>query len=75
MAENDALVGPVWTPEPRSAEFIKRTTIMTIQCYKQNMKGLGPVVSEIFLCFSHSKSMGALCCHGNQSSYLTWPET
>ena len=28
-----------------------------------------------FLCFSHCKSMGAICCHGNQSSDLTWPKT
>ena len=42
--------GPVWTPGARLAGFIKRTTI---QCYTQNMKGLGLVVSEkkIFLFF------------------------
>ena len=28
-----------------------------------------------FLCFSHCKSMGAICCHGNQSSDPTWPKT
>ena len=27
------------------------------------------------LCFSHCKSMGAICCHGNQSSDPTWPKT
>ena len=26
-------------------------------------------------CFSHRKSMGAICCHGNQSSHSTWPKT
>ena len=30
---------------------------------------------KIFLCFSHCKSMGAICCHGNQSSDPTWPKT
>ena len=30
---------------------------------------------EDFLCFSHCKSMGAICCHGNQSSDPTWPKT
>ena len=42
--------------------------------HTQNMKALGLVVSEkkIFLCFSHCKSMGAICCHGNQSSDPTW---
>ena len=66
--------GPVWTPGALLAGFIKRTTI---HCYTQNMKGLGLVVSEkkIFLSFSHCKSMGAICCHGNQSSNPTWPKT
>ena len=58
--------GPVWTPGAQLAGFIKRTTI---HCYTQNMEALTLVVSEkkIFLCFSHCKSMGAICCHGNQS--------
>ena len=30
---------------------------------------------DFFLCFSHCKSMGAICCHGNQSSNPTWPTT
>ena len=25
--------------------------------------------------FPHYNSMGAICCHGNQSSDPTWPET
>ena len=59
--------GPVWTPGAWLAGFMKRTTI---HWYTQNMKALGLVVSEkkIFLCYSHCKSMGAICCHGNQSS-------
>ena len=66
-------VGPVWTPGAPLAGFIQRTTI---HCYTQNMKALGHVVSEkIFLCFSHCKSMGTICCHGNQSSDLTWAKT
>ena len=62
--------GPVWTPGARLAGFIKRTTT---HCCTQNMKGLGLVVSEkkIYLYFSHCKSMGAICCHGNQSSNPT----
>ena len=35
--------------------------------------GLGE--EDFFLCFSHCKSMGAICCHGNQSSDRTWPKT
>ena len=40
-------------------------------------EALGLVVSEkkLFLCFSHCKSMGAICCRGNQSSDPTWPKT
>ena len=67
--------GACMDPGARLAGFIKRTTI---HCYTQNMKGLGLVVSEkkiFFLCFSHCKSMGAICCHGNQSSNPTWPKT
>ena len=30
---------------------------------------------DFFLCFSHCKSIGAICCHGNQSSNQTWPKT
>ena len=30
---------------------------------------------EDFLCFSHCKSIRAICCHGNQSSDPTWPKT
>ena len=35
--------GPVWSPGARLVGFIKRTTI---QCYTQNMKGLGLEASE-----------------------------
>ena len=49
---HDALgAGPVWTPGPRLAGFMKRTTR---HCYTQNMKALGLVVLEkkIFFIFS-----------------------
>ena len=66
--------GPVWNTGARMAGFIKRNTIY---CYTQNMNALGLVVSEkkIFISFSHCKSMGAIRCHGNQSSDPTWPKT
>ena len=65
--------GPVWTPGARMAGFMKRATR---RLYTQNMKALGLVVSEkkIFICSSHCKSMGAIRCHGNQSSDPTWPK-
>ena len=43
-------VGPFLPPGAWLAGFMKRTTI---HCYIQNMKALGLVVSEKFLCFSH----------------------
>ena len=66
--------GNVWTPGAHMAGFMKRTTR---HCYTQNMKALGLVVSEkkIFIRFSHCKSMGAIRCHGNQSSDPTWSKT
>ena len=60
-------VGPVWTPGARLAGFMKRTTIRS---YTQNMKALVVLEKKIVLYFSHCKSMGAICCHGNQSSDL-----
>ena len=32
-------------------------------------------VARVATTFSHCKSMGAICCHGNQSSDPTWPKT
>ena len=66
--------GPYGPRGARMAGFMKRTAR---HCYTQNMKALGLVVSEkkIFICFSHCKSMGAIRCHGNQSSDPTWPKT
>ena len=66
--------GPVLTPGARLAGFMKRTTR---HCHTQNMNALGLVVSEkkIFICHSHCKSMGAICCHGHQSSDRSWPKT
>ena len=75
FSHNAPGAGPVWTPGARLAGSIKRTIIY---CNTQNVKALGLVVSEkkiFFLCFSHCKSMGAICCHGNQSSDPTWPKT
>ena len=59
MVDNDMPgAWPVWTPGARLAGFLKGTTI---NCYTQNMKALGLMVSEkkIFFMFSHCKSMGA----------------
>ena len=58
-ADNDApRAGPVWTPGPRLAGFIKRTPI---HCYTQNMKAMGLVVSEkkIFMFFPSRPRGGA----------------
>ena len=74
MADNEipgALL--IWAPGTRLAGFMKG---ITKHCYTQNIKALGLMVSEkIFLCFPHYNSMGAICCHGNQSSDPTWPKT
>ena len=67
MADNDApRAGPVWTPGPHLAGFIKRTTI---HCYTQNISALGLVVSEkkIFLCFSQdAPASGPIWTQGAQ---------
>ena len=69
FSHDAAGAGPVWTPGARLAGFIERTTM---HCYTQNMKALALVVSEkkifFYVFISHCNSMGAICCHGNQSS-------
>ena len=42
---------------------------------KYESSGLCGFGEDFFLCFSHCKSMGAICCHGNLSSDPTWPKT
>ena len=42
---------------------------ITKHCYTQNIKALGLMVSEkILFMFSYCKSMGDICCHGNENS-------
>ena len=73
MVANDPRDGATFDPWGKFGTIIKRATI---QCCIQNMNALGLVVSErSVLCFSHYKSMGAICCYGNQSSNPTWPNT
>ena len=63
MADIDAPgAWPIRAPGAWLAGFMKVTTK---HCFMQNNKALGIVVSEkkIFSCFSHCKSMGAICCH------------
>ena len=65
--------GPVLTPREGLAGFIKRTIIHLHTKYESTGPcGFG---EEDFFMFSHFKSMGAICCHGNQSSDPTWSKT
>ena len=52
----------IWTPGTWLAGLMKGTTK---HCYIQNIEALGLVI--FFLCFSHCKSMRAICCHGNHN--------
>ena len=55
----------IWSPGAWLAGFIMGTTK---HCYIQNIEALGLVVSEIFFSiFPHSKSIEAICCHGNHN--------
>ena len=68
MVDNDAPgAWPIWAPGTQLAGFMKGITRC---CYIQNIKALGLMVSQkkIFLCFPHYNPMGAIRCHGNQSS-------
>ena len=59
MADNDNPgAWPIWMPGSQLAGIIKG---LTKHCFTQNIKALGPMVSEkkIFLLFSYCKSMEA----------------
>ena len=62
----DTWAWSICTPGAWLARLMKGTTK---HCYIQNIIALGHVVSEkiLTLCFSHCKSMGAICCHGNHN--------
>ena len=47
-------------------------TMLHTKCESSRPCGFG---EEDFYVFSHCKSMGAICCHGNQSFDPTWPKT
>ena len=57
---------PNLTPGARLAQFITGTIK---HCYITNIDALGLLVSEKkrFCSFSHCKSMGDICCHGNHN--------
>ena len=57
--------------QKKNKQTNKQTNIHT-QYESSGPCGFG---EDIFLCFSHCKSMGAIFCHGNQSSDPTWPKT
>ena len=59
--------GHEWTPGPRLAGFIKRTTI---HCYTQNMKALGLVVSEKFSLLHTKYESSGPCCFGDVFFYV-----
>ena len=65
--------GPVWTPGHGGRIYKEdHYTLLHTRYERSGICGFG---EEDFLCFSHCKSMGAICCHGNQSSTPTWPKT
>ena len=58
MTDDTPWACPIWTPVAWLAGFIKG---ITKNCYIQNIKALGLMVSEkkIFLCSSYCKFIGA----------------
>ena len=68
-AANSAVLGPIWP----NFELVLDVMDVPITCKNKDpikMKAL-----EWSQNFPHNNPMGAICCHGNQSSDLIWPKT
>ena len=74
MGANDPRGGAIFASRGMVCRIYKEDhyTLLHTKYESSGPCGFG---EEIFLCFSHCKSMGAICCHGNQSSDPTWPKT
>ena len=67
MADNDAPgAWPVWTPGGTVGRIYKKDHY-TLLHKKYESSGPCGFGEDFFLCFSHYKSMGAVCCHVNHN--------
>ena len=69
-AANSAVLGPIWP----NFELVRDVMDVLVTCkYEEDpIKNEGARVDTTF---SHYNPMGAICCHGNQSSNPTWSKT
>ena len=67
FSHDDPRAWPVWIYEG------DHYTLLHTKYESSGPCGFGE--EDFFYVFSHCKSMGAICCHGNQSSDPTWLKT
>ena len=70
MAANSAVLGPIWP------NFKVVLDVMDVLITCKNKED--PIKNEstrVVTRFSLYNTMGAICCHGNQSSDPIWPKT
>ena len=69
-AANSAVLGPIW-PNSNSSKMLWMISLpASMKKIRSKMKAL-----EWSQHFPHSNPMGAICCHGHQSSDPIWPKT
>ena len=75
MGANDPRGGAILDPRCMIGRIYKEDHYKLLHTKYESSGPCGFREEDFFLCFSHCKSMGAICCHGNQSSDPTWPKT
>ena len=76
MAGNDTPEAwPVWTRGTGLEGFIKKHIHILLYTKYESSGPCGLREKDFSECVSHCKSMGAICCHGNQSFEPMWPKT
>ena len=74
MEANDPRGGAIFDPRGMVGRIYKEDHYKLLHT-KYERSGPCGIGEDFFLCFSHCKSMGTICCHGNQSSDPTWLKT
>ena len=75
-AVNSAVLGPIW-PNFEPVRDVMESEMLWMSSLPASMKKIQSKMKELECSqdFSHYNPMGAISCHGNQSSNPIWPKT
>ena len=78
MGANDPRGGAIFDPRGMIGRIYKKDHYTLLHTKYEGSGPCGFEEEDFFYVLphhAHCKSMGAICCHGNQSSNPTWPKT